>query len=143
MSRQDLKKRAEVSFAEFLANWLNDQNNWDYKVTPNVVESSEVDVFLNSLSGKRQFKLQNVTSNGETLKLANKNKRHVQKGEPFEVTDVKPEKRISKSIDDKQKKYGEGARDLVLLIKGFMPVPSPSKVGTMFSNYKNSSFRGI
>ena len=143
MNRQDLKKQKELYYSKFFINWLNSVMDWDYQVVPNVVESSDVDVFANSDTSKPQLKLQNVTSNGETLKLAAKNKKHMEKDESFEVVGVKPEEWISKSIKDKEKKYGNATQDLILIVEGFMPVPSPSEVSMMFAKHKNSPFKGI
>lgn len=140
----DLKKQKELQYANFLVDWLNNSLSLDYRAFPNEEESSEIDIFATSASWKIKLNFQMVTSNGKTLKLAVQTKERIKKGLDIEVIDVDLVGWVSSIIEDKDRKYPKREKEnLVLVIEGFIPTPTPEEVEKSFKQYKRSDFRGI
>ncbi len=142
MKKQELQKLHELEYAQFFIDWFNGKYGLDYKVLPNKEEYSDTDIFADS-DTQEQLLLQNVTSGGEMLELAHVSAGQIQRGEQINAMQVRPLEWISKSIDDKEKKYGNLAQSLMLLVEGFLPVPSPEEISGLSAKYKDSKFKAI
>lgn len=144
MDRSDLQKKSELEYADFFVNWINTQAGFDYKAVVNPEENSEVDIFAISSTSNPKLSLQVVSSNGETMRLAADTSRRMTNGQEINLKEVELEKWILKAIRDKDQKYPlELKRELILIIEGFMPTPSPTEVQNKFSDLSESPFKGI
>jgi len=133
----------EFQYSGFFVEWLNETHNFDYEVVENNEEKSEIDAYATSKSNTfPNLNLQLVTSHGEVLKQSAMNTDSVMKGKDVIVGEVNIEEWISDVIKKKDKKYSmESRSNLILLIEGRIPTPSPQSIkGLDFSGYP---FKGI
>ncbi len=120
MNNQQIKKQKELEVANFFIERLNKKYNFDYNLEPNINETkgeSDVDIYANSISNKKQLKLQITTHDGQILRdFADNQKEAERNGIGFTsspVRDLEPEKLIDKAI--KNKVYADSS-DLILII---------------------------
>lgn len=136
------KKVTELTYGNFFIAWINENYGYGYSPIVNDEENSDVDVF--GVSPKKdKLNLQMVTSNGETLKLAKQNSRKISTGGEFEAMPVNLDGWLKKAISDKNKKHYSSPTELIIIIEGFMPTPSPEEVRKSLNMNQETQFKGI
>lgn len=135
-------KSGELQYGQFFIDWLNTEFNFDYKVVINNEENSDTDVFGIS-KNKERLNLQIVSSNGPTLQLASQNKKSFQKGQEFQVLEVNASDWTTKAVTDKLQKFYSNPEQLIIIIEGFLPTPTPEEVEEIFTSEDGTPFRGV
>ncbi len=142
--REDIQRYQEMNHGRYFIDWVNATYGLDYQSFPNHLQSSDVDVFAESLNQLPKLELQMVTSDGPTEQLMAETVRRLQRGLDIEVKEVKPIEWVSDVIDSKTQKYPDNIKqDLILIIQGFMPTPDPRVIKKGFGKYTDSQFKGI
>lgn len=144
MNSSILQKATELTYGNFFIQWLNNAFGWEFEAKANSEENSEIDIYALSVNDKPNLNFQMVTSNGETMRLAAETKQKINKGQDIELIAVQPIEWISKVIEEKDKKYPLSLKEnLILIIQGFMPIPTPEEIKISFKTYSSLSFKGI
>lgn len=134
-------KLSELQYGQFFIAWLNTEFNFDYKAVANNEEYSDTDVYAISNS-RGKLNLQIVSSNGPTLKLASQNKRRFQKNHDFQVLEVNASEWTTKAVTDKLQKFYSNPEQLIIIIEGFLPTPTPEEVEEIFKSENDLPFKG-
>lgn len=138
----DGKKASELEYGEFFTTWVNNKYGYTYKAIANKEEYSDVDVF-GTADKEVKLNLQMVTSNGETLKLAKQNSKKIAVGGEFDNMPVDLDGWLKKTITDKNNKNYSKPEELIIIIQGFMPTPSPKEVKNVLSLNPDTRFKGV
>lgn len=142
MKKYEIQKLRELLYGGFFVEWINKEYKFDYKALHNEEEDSDIDIF--GVSPKKdKLNLQMVTSNGETLKLAKQNSKKMATGEEFDLIPVNLDGWLKKAIADKNKKHYSKPEELIIIIEGFLPTPSPEEVKKTLIVNQNIQFKGI
>lgn len=136
------KKGTELAYGAFFVDWLNKNYGCNYNTVSNEQEDSDIDVFGVS-SKKEKLNLQMVTTNGETLRFAKQNSKKIAKNKEFDLILVDLDGWLKKAIADKNKKYYSKPEELIIIIEGFLPTPSPEEVKKTLVVNQNIQFQGI
>lgn len=142
MRKYETQKLRELLYGRFFVEWINKEYKFDYKALHNEEEYSDIDVFGVSRK-KEKLNLQMVTSNGETFKLAKQNSKKIGTDEGFDTIQVNLVSWLEKAIADKNNKHYSKPEELIIIIEGFLPTPSPEEVKKTSIVNQNIQFKGI
>ena len=135
----------ELQYANCFIQWLNKKYSLDYQIKENSEENSEVDAYAISKSKcYPKLNLQVTTSHGEIFKHSAVNTNCLKKGKDIICNDVNIENWIHSAIEKKAKnKYSpELQKDLILLIEGHIPTPTPDDIPKL-QHDSDYPFKGI
>jgi hypothetical protein len=135
MSSQD-----ELNVTEHFVKHLSEATSSKYLALAEQEENSDADTWVKE-PDENLIPVQNVTSEGTTLKMMVENTRAFHRGQPLRVEPVEQDKWITSVLAAKEAKHYSDASNIVLLLQGSLPYPTPEQVLALLPI--ESSFAGV
>lgn len=131
------QKNKELNYAKAFVAWLNATYSWDYNAYSFFDESSIIDAYAVSASGRPRLNLQLTASSYFTLPETRSSARPVRCAAGQAITHAIRRKEMKPNYSLKEK------QTTILVVEGLEPEPTLEDISECYEQHQNSDFMGI